>query len=378
MGAIAQYALQVALLLAAVYLAYKWALAGCSFYRFNRLALLCGYAISFLSIPLWNWAVSSPPDTTAPLIMAAIEEEVASLSDNPAPSWPIFVAVIYFIGAGVATILTFWSAYRVWRCIKSGKKEVKTNYTLVVSERNLKTPFSWGRYVVIPCSICNDDAQLIIAHELAHIRHRHWVDLIIGQCVVIFNWFNPAAYLMLKELQDVHEFEADKDVISSGIDSRQYQFLLLRNVSGSLFPMFADSLNHGQLKTRMRLMLSPKTTPYRKFTALVFLPSAVAVILGINTSAMSVPLSYIGGASLFSTDYGEVVYSVKDNVHSIRYVQDNMPASISMDVGPGKPAPTIYLNRHRASRQELQKIKADEVVFVSSDIAENRFIVKTK
>lgn len=378
MGAITQYALQVALMLAAVYLVYRWTLAGCTFYRFNRVALLCGYAVAFLSIPLWNWATATSSATSTPTIVDVIKEDVSSLSDNPAPSWPLFVAAIYFIGVAVATVLTLRTAYKIWRIISSGNKVAKSDYTLVISDGYHTTPFSWGHYIVLPSGISCEDAELIIEHELAHMRHCHWIDLLIGQLVVIFNWFNPAAYLMLKELQDVHEFEADKDVIASGIDERQYQLLLLRNVTGSLFPMFVDSLNHSQLKTRIRLMLSSKTSPYRKLSAALCLPAVVAVMLGINSSAMSMPLSYIGGASLFSRDYGEVVYSIKGNVHSISYVHDKMPVRISMDVDVGRPAPTIYINRHRATREDLQKVKAEEVLFVFCENEENRFVVRTR
>lgn len=40
-----------------------------------------------------------------------------------------------------------------------------------------------------------------------------------------FHRFNPAVWLVKRELQDVHEYEADASVLYQGIDAKRYQLL---------------------------------------------------------------------------------------------------------------------------------------------------------
>lgn len=377
MGAITQYALQVALLLAAIYLIYRWTLAGQTFCRFNRRALLAGYAAAFLAIPLWHWLTEPEVEESAESIRQIIDHEVSGLSESAAPTWPAVIAAIYAAGVVVALFLTVCSIYRICRIIHNGHKTREDGYTLVMTDRRGLSPFSWGRYIVVPSSVRQEDLRLIVTHEKAHLRHRHWLDLALGQAVIIANWFNPAAYLMMKELQDVHEFEADKDVVSSGINEKEYGMFLLRSVTGSLFPLFADSLNHSQLKTRLKVMMAPAGNPLRRLSAALILPAVVAVTVGMETPMLASQLGAIAGASIFSTEYDEVRYTVEGSVHTISYRQDGIPTSVGMDVAPGT-TPQIYINRHLASREELGNLKSEDVIFALCDNVHNRFVIKTK
>lgn len=36
----------------------------------------------------------------------------------------------------------------------------------------------------------------------------------------LFQWFNPASWLLKQELQNIHEYEADECVINQGIDAK--------------------------------------------------------------------------------------------------------------------------------------------------------------
>lgn len=377
MGNITQYALQVALLLAAIYLIYRWTLAGATFYRFNRCALLSGYAIAFIAIPLWNWLTMPSMDDSIESTRLIIDSEVAALTNNAAPIWPKVIAAIYIVGVLVAVFFTLRSIHRIYLIIHRGSKTKGNGYTLVLTDRPDLSPFSWSRYIVLPSGVRQEDMRLIVAHEQAHLRHYHWIDLALAQTALIFNWFNPAAYLMMKEMQDVHEYEADREVVKSGINEKEYQMLLLRNVTGSLFPLFADSLNHSQLKSRLRLMMCPVTNPLRRFSAVLILPAAFAVIIGLNTPLLASPLATIGGTSILSTDYNEVQYAVEGAVHSISYWQEGGLTSVSMDVEPGT-TPSIYVNRHLATRGDLRKIKSEDVIFILCNDKDNRFVIKTK
>ena len=166
MGPVTQYALQVALLLCSVYLLYKWSLAGCTFSRFNRSVLLCLYAMAFLAVPAYAWLSTTSVDgDSMAIIMEELREEVAALSDSPAPTWPTVVSAVYLAGMSVAMALTIGSAWRIWRIICLGAKEKRDGYTLVLTDRQNVSPFSWGRYIVLPADTLQQDIDMILAHE---------------------------------------------------------------------------------------------------------------------------------------------------------------------------------------------------------------------
>lgn len=377
MGALTQYAIQAALLLTALYLLYKLALAGSRFHRFNRRIIMGLYLLAFMAFPLYDLLPQIHGEISAEAAMEEMREEVRALVDTPAPLWPRVLGMVYLCGVLVATFITIRNATRIFRIIKEGTHDVRNGYILVVTGRRGISPFSWGKYIVVPTGCSGEDLEMTMAHEMAHLRHRHWIDLAVGQLAIILNWFNPAAYLMMRELQDAHEFEVDSDLISYGIDRRRYQMLLLRNATGSFFSLMVDGLNHSQLKDRLRVMMEPPGRQWRKVLCLLTLPVMAGVMAGMSTREVASRLAAIGGASAFAKEYDDVRYIEEDNRHSILYFQDGNQSGISMDLPQGVE-PRIYIDRHLASRAELRRLKSDRILFVVGDSRLQRFVIKTK
>ena len=82
-------------------------------------------------------------------------------------------------------------------------------------------------------------------HELAHVRMRHSLLLLNASLLLCLQWFNPAAWLLLRDLRQNCEFEADDAVLSSGADRRGYQLSLVgraaRGMAVSLASPFRNS-----------------------------------------------------------------------------------------------------------------------------------------
>ncbi|MCD7852092.1 MAG: hypothetical protein LUH63_21670 [Parabacteroides sp.] len=113
--------------------------------------------------------------------------------------------------------------------IRSGRKVRREDYTLILVNRAV-APFNWGRYIVLSLKDYSDYPDEILTHELVHLRKRHSLDLIYAEVIVLLHWFNPAAWLLKRELQEVHEYQADMGVLKSGIDATKYQLLLVKKL----------------------------------------------------------------------------------------------------------------------------------------------------
>ncbi|MDE5634414.1 MAG: M56 family metallopeptidase, partial [Muribaculaceae bacterium] len=199
-------------------------------------------------------------------------------SSSPGLTW---LAVVYLAGAAAALLLTAITAVRLTRLIRRGRHIRCNGYTVVLTDSPSVSPFSWGRYMVMSEADYCGAHSLIALHERAHIERHHWLDLLAGQLVAIFQWYNPAAWLMREELKALHEYQADDAVLRSGADARAYQMLLIKKAVGARFPSLANSLNHSKLKKRITMMYKQKSSTRRRLLRAAALVPALAAAVAL-------------------------------------------------------------------------------------------------
>lgn len=285
MGMFFIYSIKVAICLAAFYLFYKLLLSRDTFHAFNRATLLLLMLLS-LVLPFVNISVDEP--TVAYDGMVQIEQLLAMgvVDDGPAPSGPTLIQVlfaIYIIGVALFLVGEICSLVRLHRLI-SGKYSVTTadGIKIVVIDDDV-APFSWFNNIVISRSDYESGRSEILIHEKAHIARRHSLDIMLCNMLLIFQWFNPAAWLLRRELQNIHEYEADEAVIQSGADASEYQLLLIRKAVGERLFSMANNLNHNSLKKRITMMLIKKSNPWNRVKILLTVPVAAVAVVAFAT-----------------------------------------------------------------------------------------------
>ena len=285
MGMFFIYSIKVAICLAAFYLFYKLLLSRDTFHAFNRATLLLLMLLS-LVLPFVNISVDEP--TVAYDGMVQIEQLLAMgvVDDGPAPSGPTLIQVlfaIYIIGVALFLVGEICSLVRLHRLI-SGKYSVTTadGIKIVVIDDDV-APFSWFNNIVISRSDYESGRSEILIHEKAHIARRHSLDIMLCNMLLIFQWFNPAAWLLRRELQNIHEYEADEAVIQSGADASEYQLLLIRKTVGERLFSMANNLNHNSLKKRITMMLIKKSNPWNRAKILLTVPVAAVAVVAFAT-----------------------------------------------------------------------------------------------
>lgn len=286
MGALASYVVQSALVMTMLYLAYKWLMASTTFHTLNRFALLGIYAASWglpLLMPLLSWHAAA----SAPLTVVSLEPlpvGIAVAPEEPSVDWWRVAVGVWLAGAAVTACFSLTGMVRMWRILRSGERTRHGRYIMVVTTA-APWPFSWGRHIVVRPEDCDGDMEMVVAHEVTHLRHLHWLDLVVAQLTVVLQWFSPAAWLMMRELKTVHEFQVDREV--AGDDPAAYQMMLLKKTVGSSFPTFADSLNHSQIKIRITMMMTRKTRPSRMAAALALPAMAALAVMTLSQPAVA-------------------------------------------------------------------------------------------
>ena len=183
----------------------------------------------------------------------------------------------YFIGALVVLTFLLFSTVRMRRLIHSYPACNYGKYKLIICPEKIVS-FSWGNMIVLSQEDYERNPGEILLHEQMHLQHRHTLDLLWMECIVIFHWFNPAAWLLMRELREVHEYEADNGVINNGIDATEYQLLLVKKSVGTRLYSMACGFNHSKLKNRITMMLKRRTNNWARLKLLLFVPVAAGTL----------------------------------------------------------------------------------------------------
>lgn len=279
MGGFVAYIFQSSVVMTFLYLAYKWLLAPSTFHGMNRVVIIAIYFMSWVLpvfVPFIYIGQPQSPEVVVglPVMQGIILDNDVRDAATPVNWWGILVC-IYYIGVSLVALFSFVGIMQMMRIINGGEKIRKHGYIKVISDR-APGPFSWLNYVVLRKQDLDDGYGMVLDHELTHLRLCHWLDLIPAWITAVLQWFSPASWLMMRELRDVHEYEVDARVSKS--NPTAYQLMLIRKTAGAGLPIFADSLNHSQIKKRITMMMTKKTSPMRR-TAAIALPAVAALSL---------------------------------------------------------------------------------------------------
>ena len=314
MGVFFIYILKSSVCLVLFYLFFRLLLSKETFHRFNRMALL-GVLFFSLLIPCIEVTTRHQVEVQQAvlsieqlLLMAELEAtpaNVGAVQEMSAISWVQIVLLVYLAGILFLACRNIYSLICLFRLIHSGKHEkLEKGVTLVVHNQEI-APFSWMKYIVISRKDLEENGREILIHEMAHIHHRHSVDLLVADICIFFQWFNPSAWLLKQELQNVHEYEADETVINEGVNAKEYQLLLIKKAVGTRLYSMANSFNHSKLKKRITMMLKEKSNPWARLKYLYVLPLAAIAVTAFARPEISEKVEEISAVKV--NDLAEIV-----------------------------------------------------------------------
>ena len=314
MGVFFIYILKSSVCLVLFYLFFRLLLSKETFHRFNRMALL---GVLFFSLLIPCIEVTTRHQVEVQQAMLSIEQlllmaeseptpvEVGAVQETPAISWVQIVLLVYLAGILFLVCRNIYSLICLFRLVHSGKHEkLEKGVTLVVHNQEI-APFSWMKYIVISRKDLEENGREILIHEMAHIHHRHSVDLLVADICIFFQWFNPGAWLLKQELQNIHEYEADETVINEGVNAKEYQLLLIKKAVGTRLYSMANSFNHSKLKKRIPMMLKEKSNPWARLKYLYVLPLAAIAVTAFARPEISEKMEEISAVKV--NDLAEIV-----------------------------------------------------------------------
>ena len=276
------YSVKVAVCLTLFYLFHKLLMSRDTFHTFNRFAILSMMLLS-LVLPLVHLSLDSEAGINRGTV--ALEGLVAQtvvddggngvgegLTLTQVLLATYVLGVVLFIGKALLSVGSLLRLIRRARCV-----EVRNGIRIYTMQGDI-SPFSWFRYIIMSEKDWQENRREIVLHEMAHIRRCHSMDVAVCNMMIVFQWYNPAAWLLKRELQAVHEYEADEAVLSAGVDATHYQMLLIRKTVGERLFSMANNLNHNSLKKRITMMKIKRTNPVQKAKIAFVLPLAAMTV----------------------------------------------------------------------------------------------------
>ncbi len=308
MGIFFVYILKSSVCLTMFYLFYKLLLSRDTFHRFNRIALLSlimlSVIIPFCEITLEETTVIQRPVMDLENLLAAVSMRTSTESASQSV-WLRVMVIAYIIG-GILTLCQFaYSFYALFWLMRQGTPKLVDGIHLILTDQSV-APFSWMRYIVMSRDdylsageTIEESGIEIMTHEMAHVKARHSIDLLISEVCILFHWFNPSAWLLRQELQNIHEYEADESVLNQGVDAKKYQLLLIKKAVGAQrFTSMANSFNHSSLKKRIAMMLKQKSSPWARLKYLYVLPLAALTVVVFARPEISHELEKISSVKI--------------------------------------------------------------------------------
>jgi len=314
------YVLHVALLISICLLFYKIFLQRETFYRLNRLVLLICLGLSFV-LPLITipqaWTLRNAPEqvvVNAPApqqidytkvklpVIQPVQKDVltkqqpvtqpATQVKTEAPTtsrWSDYLPtaikwMFYLYWAGVAAfglnlllqvIVLLYRAYSN-PVIRDGKFRI-------IEVTGDKAPCSFGNNIFInPEKYDWDTYNQILLHEKVHIQQGHSLDILLAELVIVFQWFNPFAWLYRGELENNLEFLTDKAVLDHDVEKESYQMSLLKVSAPHLALSVTTNYNQSLLKKRIVMMNAKKSNIHTMWKYFILAPLMAGLACALN------------------------------------------------------------------------------------------------
>ena len=276
------YLLQSGACLAGFYFVYKLFLSRETLHRFNRMLLLSVIVVSAV-LPLCRITVERElPVAATETVIEVSEITAAEIVEDKGVDYETAICIVFLLGAAATAARLIFSIASVRRIIASGTTTTTDDgISLTIMDGDTK-PFSWMHYIVLSAKDAEENGRIIIAHETAHIRLHHSWDILAVDIIGCVQWFNPALWLLRRELQSLHEYEADDAVLASGVNIKEYQMLLIKKAVGGRLLTIANCLNHSKLKNRITMMLQKPSSRWSAGKALLMLP-----LVGLSLGAFA-------------------------------------------------------------------------------------------
>jgi TonB family protein len=289
MNAIVLYSLQTIISAGLFILIYHLFVRNTNSYNWNRFYLLITMILSLFlpMIDISSWFTIEKP-VVLYVSTIKIDQAITVIPfhkfQNSFNVSDILIAGYWGI-VGLLFIRFGWGITCIIDMISNNNYEKKGKLKFYPIQR--KTTFSFFNHIFIQPEYWDTPiTDYIIQHELAHVNNVHSLDKIVTELILVFGWFNPFYYIFRRDLQLVHECQADNEVVKSGCDKMIYHQILLNQINGNLNYRLTNQFSYSLLASRFEMISNDKQSRFTRFRNLLAIPATFILLLLFSSTSL--------------------------------------------------------------------------------------------
>lgn len=268
------------------------------FFKLNRLWLLSSlilpWIVPLLSMPVWIKELLFESGGTADLLSTSflshtMGQAPLSISSESSFSWETLGLSLYSFISFILLIRLLWGYHSIIQLKRQSNRKTYKGFTLATFSGTNASPFSFFRTIYVPKEMeKRDDKGLILEHERRHCVELHSIDLILVECLLIFQWWNPFAWWAQRLIAENHEFCVDNAVIKQIEQPKDYQYLLLNLISKQNQSQLVNNFNKNLTKKRI-VMMNISNTKHNtgSLKGLIVIPFLALILMAFTNSDLS-------------------------------------------------------------------------------------------
>jgi TonB family protein len=316
------YLIEVSISLGVFYLFYHLLLRKDTFFSINRMYLLITAGFS-LTIPLFNFTFASSKINGEILYIMNIvvvgENQIQhSLAEQMTALDYLFI--LYISITLFLVIRLFYQLLRIAFLSFRGTKRIINGKNVIFLDEEI-IPFSFLNRIYLGSGYDPNSTDTIILHESIHVNGKHSLDVLFFELLTAFQWFNPVIWLYRNTIKEIHEYIADREVLRSGVDRKDYGNLIISSILNARAFAPGNSFNFSITKRRFIMMLKSNSRRTALLKFLLVLPLAALISFSFACSE-----DQKQGVDVSDLKSKQVEKSSPTNVTAFEAIEiDNMP-----------------------------------------------------
>lgn len=320
---------------------YKIFLHKETFYTLNRYFLILSTLTAF-TIPFFQLGFLQANDVESQIMINQKTEASTSILTIDQIIFIIYSLTVLFFLSRMA-----WGFRNLFRLLKLSNGRIENDVT-IIELKNTKSAFSFFNLLFIDPELPH--INTIMNHEMAHIRQKHSLDVLLFEIIGSLNWFNPIIYWLKNDIKLLHEYLADEETTGKGIEKYEYAMFLIQNSYGDQSIQLTNQIfNSSILKRRINMLNQKKSAKWARLRLLLVLPVTGALLCA---STMAFTKNY-GVVDLYPKKSTRLIITLQDttrkkNVKQIKIAPVPTAPEIktkgSKQVPPPPPPPPVKPN----------------------------------
>ena len=184
--------------------------------------------IPFLKLP--KLFSSTKPMEAIPMVSIS-PETMTIVPAADVSIWNYDVLIWIYVGISALFLLRFLSGVLYLILLERKSTSEKFNDLHIRRVGNIDGSFTFFNWIFLSREIDNNqkDYDVILKHEKAHAALGHTYDLMFFELFKVCFWWLPTAWYIIKEIREIHEYQADACALKS-YNVAQYSSILVSSI----------------------------------------------------------------------------------------------------------------------------------------------------